>query len=295
MNPLALNCVRALIALLAIVPTPALLAQSALSAPSGQTSAVDAQRLVDQWTEEWDPVTQQWARVDKASPSSDRTRWARERAGGGGPGYGALARFGPFVVTSETTANLVGTTDSHTPADFTRMLGVFPQLRVLNFVDAPGTINDLANLELGRMIRASALATHIPRGGSARSGAVELFLAGSQRTMEPGALFAVHSWLDNHGREPRDFPEDHPANRIYIDYYMTMGMSESAARGFYAMTNSVPHSRALWFGPEQMLRWIETGADNAAPLSPLALPQPQSIRIAYRFDWLLDGRVVYGG
>ena len=290
MNHIALTCVRALIALLAIVPTPALLAQSALSAPSGQTAAVDAQRFVDQWTEEWDPVTQQWTRVDTASPAPGRANWARERVGGSGQGYGALARFGPFVVVNETTANLIGTTDSHTPADFSRMLAVFPHLRTLNFVDAPGTINDLANLELGRMIRASALATHIPRGGSARSGAVELFLAGSHRTMEPGALFAVHSWLDNHGREPKDFPEDHPANRIYIDYYIAMGMSESAARGFYAMTNSVPHSRALWFGPDQMRRWIGAGEDSAAPIEP-----PPPITIAYRFDWLLDGLVVYGG
>lgn len=89
-----------------------------------------------------------------------------------------------------------------------------------------------------------------------RSGAVELFLAGVTRTMEEGATFAVHSWLDNHGREADDFAPDHPAHRLYLDYYVEMGMSEPQAREFYAMTNSVPHSEALWLKADDMRGWI---------------------------------------
>jgi hypothetical protein len=123
-------------------------------------------------------------------------------------------------------------------------------------IEAPGTRHDIANLQLGRMIRAAGLSTHVPNGGSVRSGAVELFLAGATRTMDDGALFAVHSWLDTYGREPGDFPEDHPANRLYLDYYVEMGMSETQARAFYAMTNSVSHVDALWLGASDMRGWV---------------------------------------
>jgi hypothetical protein len=170
----------------------------------------------DQWVEEWDPVARRWARVDAVVGYPQGSGWRTPQTP---VQTRPLARFGPFVVTSENVATIIDTTDSATPAQFRQMMAAFPQLRTLSFVDAPGTRNDIANLELGRMIRSSGLETHIPDGGSARSGAVELFLAGTRRTMEPGALFAVHSWRDSRGREPKDFAEDDPANRIYIDLY----------------------------------------------------------------------------
>jgi hypothetical protein len=150
-------------------------------------------------------------------------------------------------------------------------------------VEAPGTSNDIANLALGRRIRAAGIETHVPRGGSVRSGAVELFLAGTRRTIADGAQFAVHAWLDNYGREPGDFAADDPANRLYLDYYAEMGMSEARARDFYAMTNSVPHRSARWLSPEEMRGWIAPEAARpmtvivpvpvtAAPLALAAVP-----------------------
>jgi hypothetical protein len=137
------------------------------------------------------------------------------------------------------------------------MLRDYPGIEVLEMVDAPGTNNDIANLAIGRRIRAVGIRTHVPNGGSVRSGAVELFLAGETRTIDDGARFAVHSWLDNYGREPGDFAPDAPENRLYLDYYVEMGMSESRAREFYAMTNSVPHASALWLRADDMRLWIQ--------------------------------------
>lgn len=68
-----------------------------------------------------------------------------------------------------------------------------------------------------------------------------------------------------------------------------MGMSEAKARAFYAMTNSVPHSRALWFGPEQMGRWIGSDGDFLT-----AVGRQRAI-IVYRLDQMQDPRVTYGG
>jgi hypothetical protein len=208
-----------------------------------------------------------------------------------------LAQYGPFQVIDDTRAALVATTDAASPQAFAAMLAAHPGLQVIEFTDAPGTSNDLANLALGRQIRAAGLATHVPRGGSARSGAVELFLAGTHRTIAPGALFAVHSWRDERGREPADFAPDAPENRLYLDYYTEMGMSAEDARAFYAMTNSVAHASALWLEGADMARWIAPATpgigqpDVRAPaVRELAAASevPHSLALASDADWAQD-------
>lgn len=261
------------------------LAALALVLPGTAALAQSGARVVStvSWVEEWDPATGEWVRVadspaapapasyehaaatftragattitetviEEAQPVRFIAQGARQPAGAAG-----IAAFGPFRVIDAKHAALVGATDAASPQAFAAMMAAFPGLEVIEFVDAPGTTHDLANLRLGRAIRAAGLATHVPPGGSARSGAVELFLAGTRRTVDPGALFAVHSWRDERGREPSDFAADAPENRLYLDYYTEMGMSEAQARDFYAMTNSVPHSGALWLEGGEMARWI---------------------------------------
>jgi hypothetical protein len=240
------------------------------------------------WVEEWDPVSQQWVRVEEgaadvapiayAAPLVTETiRTEPMRFIARPPRtVGGLAQFGPFRVLDDKRAALVASTDAASPQAFAAMLATFPDLEVIEFADAPGTSNDIANLKLGRAIRAAGLATHVPAGGSARSGAVELFLAGTRRTVDPRALFAVHSWRDELGREPDDFAPDAPENRLYLDYYTEMGMSADEARAFYAMTNSVPHASALWLEGTDMARWI-------APRQPATrvLAVPAAWRIAH--------------
>ncbi|MEM7780796.1 MAG: hypothetical protein AAF697_10430 [Pseudomonadota bacterium] len=282
----------ALIAALVATLQLALVVEPALAAPAGGYDAYDSRPVAagglrtvrtESWVEEWDVETGQWVRVD--GPAGEVARYegrdlpaitttyvsgvvtAQTRT----PGHEAarysrpapprarapmLGRYGPFIVTSPTRAAIVGATDSLSPHQFNAMLRDFPHLAVLEMVEAPGTSNDIANLAVGRQIRQAGIATHVPRGGSVRSGAVELFLAGSTKTIADGAQFAVHSWLDNHGREANDFAADDPTHRLYIDYYVEMGMSERRARDFYAMTNSVPHASALWLVADDMRYWI---------------------------------------
>lgn len=167
----------------------------------------------------------------------------------------SIARFGPFVVLDGAHAALVGATDGRTPLRFVRMLQAFPAIRVIELVECPGTVDDTANLRLGRMIRARGLVTDVPSGGSVRSGAVELFLAGAERHAAPDAVFAVHSWQDDIGRQPQDFAADAPVNRAYINYYHTMGMSREEAVAFYALTNSVPNNQVLWLRTDDIARY----------------------------------------
>lgn len=191
----------------------------------------------------------------------------------------ALAAYGPFRVMDDGRAALVGVTDGKTPSQFLAMLNDHPGIATIEFVDCPGTEDDLANLRLGRMIRERGIATHVPAEGSVRSGGVELFLAGARRYADPGAEFAVHSWMDDTGQEAGDYAASAPENRRYIEYYRQMGMSPLEAEAFYAMTNSVPFASAKWFGRGVMGLWV-----NLEPVSTVKSPMQNGGAMALLLD-----------
>ncbi|MBD3728777.1 MAG: alpha/beta hydrolase [Sphingomonadales bacterium] len=188
-----------------------------------------------------------------------------------------IATYGPFRVVDGHRAVLAGATDSRSPALFAAMLRDYPGIAVLDMVECPGTSDDWANLKLGRMIRAAGIATHVPAGGSVRSGGVELFLAGAQRQVDDGAEFAVHSWMDIYGRQAKDFAPDAPQNRAYTDYYREMGMTPEGARDFYEMTNSTPFAQAHWMDADEMRGWL---ARSEAAIAP-ARQQSDMPKLAY--------------
>lgn len=212
------------------------------------------------------PATAHIARPD-ATPVAAATG-ADDRGGGerlvevstasdnGIPQVKAIAAFGPFRVIDAGHAALVRETDTASPDAFTAMLKAFPGIRTIQLIECPGTLDDVANLRLGRMIRARGLDTEVPDGGSVRSGAVELFLAGAHRKVDPQAEFAVHSWRDDQGREPRDVPAADPVNKTYIAYYRQMGLTPANAEAFYALTNSVPNEDALWLKKADIAKYV---------------------------------------
>ncbi len=167
-----------------------------------------------------------------------------------------IASFGPFRVLDAGRAALVAATDEASPAQFQAMLRAYPGIALIEMIECPGTEDDRANLKLGRMIHARGISTHVPAGGSVRSGGVELFLAGKNRIADPGAEFAVHSWADEDGREAKDYADSAPENRAYIGFYEEMGMAQPQARAFYAMTNSVPNAQAKWLTAAEMGQWV---------------------------------------
>ena len=295
------NAVVTLSALIGILAAPASLSAStyeiseSLAAPaieqavnadsSANTAPNTAQRNVvytETWVEEWDDVTQSWVRVKDSEQFTAPGAAERVYA----PAFdvqpeAAVAQFGPFKVLDDGRAAIVGPTDSRSPQFFDMMLSQFPEVGVLEFVEAPGTSDDVANLKVGRMIREAGITTHVPDGGSVRSGAVELFLAGADRTIDDGAEFAVHSWRDNYGFEPRDYAPDSPENRFYLDYYEEMGMPSDHARAFYNMTNSVPHVSALWLEADDMREWTQPMAgESAEEFEFVLLPMPELDAIA---------------
>jgi hypothetical protein len=174
-----------------------------------------------------------------------------------------IANYGPFRVLGASRAALVDATDGGSPAAFARMLRAYPRIVVLEMISCPGTEDDIANLHLGRMIHARGITTHVPDGGSVRSGAVDLFVAGARRLADPGAIFAVHAWEDTEGLQPSDYPPDAQKNREYLEYYQAMGMTPREAIDFYAMTNSVPFEGVRWLTAAELGRWVRLDKPTA--------------------------------
>ncbi len=168
----------------------------------------------------------------------------------------ALAHFGPFNVVAANRAELNGSIETGTPAQFRAMLRAYPGIAQIDMIDCPGTNDDEANFAIAHMIRKAGISTNVPDGGSVRSGGVELFLAGAKRHAAPTAEFAVHSWRDEEGREPADFADSDPVNQEYIRYYREVGMSEEKAKAFYALTNSVPADDALYLKPRDIAAFV---------------------------------------
>ena len=168
----------------------------------------------------------------------------------------AIAEFGVFRVIDQSTVEINGIVGSTAPRDFASLLRAFPGITMLQITDCAGTDDDEANFALARMIRARGMTTYVPAYGSARSGGVELFLAGARRRADEGASFAVHSWRDEDGYEAGDFALSDPVHQDYIRFYREMGMSEANARAFYQMTNSVGFDDVLWLTKDDLARYI---------------------------------------
>jgi hypothetical protein len=165
----------------------------------------------------------------------------------------AIAHFGPFAVIDAQTVDMSGMIDSSTPHAFKRMLTAFPGIRTIRMIECPGSIDDDANLALSRLVRRAGINTHVPANGSIRSGAVEFFLAGVQRSAETGAEFGVHSWIDDDGREATEYAASDPVHATYVNYYVDMGMKPDVARAFYNFTNQIaPHDGVYYMKPREL-------------------------------------------
>jgi hypothetical protein len=168
----------------------------------------------------------------------------------------AKARFGPFAVVDARTVRMAGDVTAATPRQFAAMLAAFPGLKRLEMIDCPGSLDEEANLILARAIRRAGMETVVPAGGSVRSGAVELWLAGVTRHAAADAEFGIHSWMDENGYEASDYPASDPVHAEYLGYYREMGMDDAKARAFYALTNSTPFDDVRYLTRGDMARFV---------------------------------------
>ncbi len=166
-------------------------------------------------------------------------------------------RYGPFYIINDRTAGVDNVIDSSSPARFQAMLRDWPMLQTLQIIECPGTVDDEANFAVARMVRKAGMSTLVPSNGSARSGGVELFIAGVTRRAEPGAELGVHSWIDEYGREASEYPTNDPVHAEYVHFYEDMGFAPDKAREFYAFTNAAAHPDSIHYMTRQEIAHFE--------------------------------------
>ena len=145
---------------------------------------------------------------------------------------GYVDRFGPFYVLNDTTVVVNGDMGSSVDNQFERLIGKCPNIKLLIMEECPGSRNDEELFKTAAMVKENLINTHLPPHAVIESGAVDLFLAGTIRTMEEGAKIGVHAWSDG-SASATGFPVGHEEHQIYIDYYISVGYSQEDAEALY--------------------------------------------------------------
>lgn len=144
---------------------------------------------------------------------------------------------------------VIGEIDTPTPDAFADVIAQNPQVTTLVLALVPGSADDDANLELAQMVRDRGLATVVPANGLVASGGTDLFLAGVEREVEPGACLGVHSWAAGDDLEGADLPDDDPEHDVYLDYYDGIGIDED----FYWFTlDAAPAQGMYWMNADDV-------------------------------------------
>lgn len=112
-----------------------------------------------------------------------------------------------------------GLINTQTYDQFVKLLEKNPKVTTIVEIDMEGSIDDDTMIKLAYFIREKKLNTKLLSHSHINSGAVDLFLAGVERTMENGAHIGVHSWSDGF-KDAREFLKnapEHEQNRKYIE------------------------------------------------------------------------------
>lgn len=120
-----------------------------------------------------------------------------------------------------TEVFLGGEITSQTLATFREVLAKNPRITTVVQTNMAGSLDDEAVIAMGYLIRERGLNTHLTASSEIYSGAVDLFLSGRQRSMQPGAVIGVHSWVDGFG-EGTSYPRNAPEHRSNVAYVRDM-------------------------------------------------------------------------
>jgi hypothetical protein len=144
-----------------------------------------------------------------------------------------------------------GYTDGRSIADMKAFTRDNPAVKTLVLKSLSGTHDSLANLRIARHFRAQGLATHLESDSYIASGAVDLFLSGTRRTMECGARIGVHSWGNRYYESGQDAGRDE-FEGLHKRFLKDMGITPQ----FYNFTRaSAPPSGIYWLTMDDLRRF----------------------------------------
>lgn len=148
-------------------------------------------------------------------------------------------------------AMMSGVISADTPAKVLQLVFQHPDVRTIELVQVPGSIDDEANLRAARYVRKFGFTTVIKSTGMIASGGTDFFLAGNQRQVEIGAQLGIHSW-GGPGYQGIDVPRDDPQHRLYLDYYDEM---EIPAAFYWRTLEAAPAEGIHWMTETELTQF----------------------------------------
>ncbi|MGB6229784.1 MAG: hypothetical protein WBF53_06605 [Litorimonas sp.] len=149
-----------------------------------------------------------------------------------------------------STAYGYGFTDGRSQGVVRALLRDHPQVDTLVLANKPGTRDVTSNYRLGRTIRQAGLRTELRADSRIASGAVDLFLAGTERRVACGAMIGVHAWGAT-GFDARDTAWDTHRGHSR-DYLSDMGVDPD----FYDFRTAAAGTEEMhWLSDAEIARW----------------------------------------
>lgn len=155
-------------------------------------------------------------------------------------------QYGIFKIIDDSTIEMNGTIGNSTLNNFEEMIEDYPNLTTINIKEVPGSEDDETNLKVSKKVYDKSMSLHILDNGYIASGGTDFFLAGNSRSIGTNTMIGVHSWSDG-TNEASSLPVGHENHQPYIDYYTSIGFSQSEAEDFYYFTiNAAPANDIHW-------------------------------------------------
>ena len=167
----------------------------------------------------------------------------------------SVTSFGIFKVINDSTVEMNGEINSNTLADFNRLIQNYPNIKLINTKEVPGSSDDQVNLQVSKRVFDLGIATHLMDNGEIASGGVDFFIAGVKRTIGANTKIGVHSWSDG-SQDATAFPVGHANHLPYINYYISVGFTQQQAENFYYFTiNAAPASSIHWMTEAEIIQY----------------------------------------
>lgn len=121
-----------------------------------------------------------------------------------------------------------GTIDDTTSKRLQKVLDENPGISTLVLDQVPGGTEFRHVTAVGRLVRQRRIQTRIPQQGIVLMGGLDVFLAGTQRSITLGARVGIFAWQSNDSEgnpiDASSLPRTHPLHRPYLDYYQSIGV-----------------------------------------------------------------------
>jgi hypothetical protein len=165
---------------------------------------------------------------------------------------GFLTRYGIFDVKNDSTITMNGVIGGRTDNHFNNLVKKHTNVKWIELGHCPGSKNDEVNLVVAKKMYDLGMNTMVYSDSEIASGAVDLFLAGNERIVQADAKIGVHSWTGDN-KIPTELALDAIEHDLYIDFYKSVGMTDSEAREFYFFTiESAAANDIHWMTPEEI-------------------------------------------